>query len=88
MTEKELYKREIIFEDGREVTVSYSITYGSDDRFGICVRALPRGDVAAVPCITNSEDEAKALLFAMKEGCVTPVSVMDIVQDFLHTSKF
>jgi len=49
--------------------------------YGICVTC--GSDAALIPEITSSEAEVRQLLGAMIRGRVTPVTVRDIVEDWL-----
>ena len=63
--------------------IRYSLLEERDETAGYGVLVELAGEQAAVPGITPSRSEAVALLGLLARGTVTPVTVMDIVEDWL-----
>lgn len=52
------------------------------ERYGLQVRR--ESETETVPDITSSQRQIQALLEVMARGCVTPVAVREIVEDWLN----
>jgi len=69
---------------GRGTIFYYLLSGGglpSRKSYGILVEYL--GEQAAVWNLSSSKEEIQSLLARMRRGAVTPISVMDVVEDWL-----
>lgn len=86
MIEEEICRKIVNLGKPEMMTVVYSLTVEERSEysgFGVSVRIPERNDYACVRDITTYRGEAERLIDIMATGFVTPVSVMDIVEDWL-----
>jgi len=67
-------------------TVSYYLLeYQNPLEFGISISLDSTGEKCEIPHICSDEHAALALYKSIVDGCVTPISIHDIVYDWLCT---
>ena len=68
------------------LTADYALTERTEDgitQYGIAVRLAETGEEAIVEGISPNREAVEALLEAVSEGGVTPVTLLDVVYDFI-----
>lgn len=86
--EERIYERKAAAQDGKQLRLEYYRLETPDEnttRFGAAIRCASDGceDYAALPDITSSPERIDRLLTILADGAVTPVSLREIVEDWL-----
>lgn len=86
--EERIYERRAAAQDGRRLRLEYCRLETPDENttsFGAAIRCVSDGseDYAALPDITSSPERIMQLLTQLADGAVTPVSLREIVEDWL-----
>lgn len=86
--EERIYERDAAAQDGRRLRLEYyRLETREQDRvsYGAAIRCVTGGGetYAALPDITTSPEKIARLLTQLADGAVTPVSLREIVEDWL-----
>jgi hypothetical protein len=92
MRKTEICRKNTTLEDGRELTLIYYMTIdeltdimtGQEfENYGVCVCLFESGEEETIRSVTFSARGIQALLDLLSTNLVTPVTVCDVVNDWL-----
>lgn len=88
MEKNELCRKIITFENGERRTLIYSVVVTEDEtvpkrRFGAGIEIPETGESRTVSDISSDREKVLGLIDVLATGFVTPVSLGDVVYDFL-----
>ena len=89
MEKTEICRKIIRLENGESRTLVYSLVtqrrdvFCTADRYGADIEIAETGEEAAVNDISTDRDSALRLIDILATGYVTPVSLRDLVYDYL-----
>ena len=92
MNKIEICRKTLDLESGHTVTLIYSITIDEweypisgiiHEYYGVSVMISEGAEDACIQCVTLSERKAYTLIDVLAENYVTPVSLYDVVHDWL-----
>jgi hypothetical protein len=95
MRKTEICRKMITLEDGRELTLVYSMTIdeltdimtGQEyENYGVCVCLFESGETETIRSVTFSARGIQALLDLLATNLVTPATVGDVVYDWLSAN--
>jgi hypothetical protein len=95
MRKTEICRRTATLEDGRELTLIYYMTIdeftdimtGQEyENYGVCVCLFESGEEEMIRSVTFSARGIQALLDLLSSNLVTPVTVCDVVNDWLGSN--